>query len=108
MRLLLFRGRGRDFCESDRAALTLLRPHVHQAFLDAESRRHPIPRLTPRQAEVLRLVAAGHTNGTIAHRLGISEGTVRIHLENIYSRLNVSSRIAAVNRAFPADLAQHR
>ena len=45
--------------------------------------------------------AAGHTNAQIARRLGISEGTVRTHLENIYTRLNVSSRTAAITRAFP-------
>jgi DNA-binding NarL/FixJ family response regulator len=50
---------------------------------------------------LLRLVAAGHTNGQIARRLGVSEGTVRIHLQNIYGRLQVSSRTAAVTRAFP-------
>jgi DNA-binding NarL/FixJ family response regulator len=49
----------------------------------------------------LRLVAAGHTNRQIARPLGISEGTVRKHLENIYARLQVSSRTAAVTRAFP-------
>ena len=81
--------------------LTLLRPHLHQAFLDAERRRHPVPRLTPRQRELLRLLAAGHTNTHIARRLGISEGTVRTRLENIYERLDVSSRTAAVTRAFP-------
>jgi DNA-binding NarL/FixJ family response regulator len=48
----------------------------------------------------LRLVAAGHTNIQIARRLGISEGTVRTHPENIYDRLQVSSRAAAVTRAF--------
>jgi len=47
MRLFFFRGPGRDFSERDRALLTLLRPHLHQAYLDAERRRHPIPRLTP-------------------------------------------------------------
>jgi DNA-binding NarL/FixJ family response regulator len=84
--------------------LTLLRPHLAQAYLDAERRRHPVPRLTPRQTTLLRLVAAGHTNAQIARRLGLSEGTVRTHLENIYERLQVSSRTAAVTRAFP-DLA---
>ena len=58
-----------------------------------------MPRLTPRQKDLLRLVAAGHTNTQIARRLGISEGTVRTHLENIYQRLQVSSRAAAVTRA---------
>jgi DNA-binding CsgD family transcriptional regulator len=81
--------------------LTLLRPHLHQAYLDAERRRHPVPRLTPRQKDLLHLLAAGHTNAQIARRLGISEGTVRTHLENIYDKLNVSSRTAAVTRAFP-------
>ena len=101
VRLYFFRGPGPDFSERDRALLTLLRPHLHQACLDAERRRHPVPQLTARQQGLLRLVAAGHTNTQIARRLGISEGTVRTHLENIYERLHVSSRTAAVIRAFP-------
>ena len=52
------------------------------------------------------LLAAGHTNTQIARRLGISEGTVRTHLENIYDKLHVSSRTAAVTRAFPDRTAQ--
>jgi DNA-binding CsgD family transcriptional regulator len=98
-RLFFFRGPGLDFSERDRAVLTLLRPHLHQAYLDAERRRHPVPRLTARQNDLLHLVAAGHTNTQIARQLGISEGTVRTHLENIYERLQVSSRTAAVTRA---------
>jgi DNA-binding CsgD family transcriptional regulator len=101
VRLTLDRRSGPDFSERDRAVLTLLRPHLYQAYLDAERRRHPVPRLTPRQRELLRLVAAGHTNTQIARHLGISEGTVGTHLENIYERLHVSSRTAAVTRAFP-------
>jgi DNA-binding CsgD family transcriptional regulator len=101
VRLVLHRPPGPDFSERDRALLVLLRPHLYQACLDAERRRHPVPRLTPRQNDLLRLLAAGHTNTQIARRLGISEGTVRTHLENIYERLGVSSRTAAVTRAFP-------
>jgi DNA-binding CsgD family transcriptional regulator len=78
--------------------LTLLRPHLDQAYLDAERRRHPVPQLTPRQNDLLHLVAAGHTNTQTARRLGTSEGTVRTHPENIYERLGVSSRAAAVTR----------
>jgi hypothetical protein len=48
MRLLFFRGPGPDFSERDRALLTLLRPHLHQAYLDAERRRRGTPQLTPR------------------------------------------------------------
>ena len=101
VRLHFWRGPGSDFSERDRALLVLLRPHLHQAYLDAERRRHPVPELTARHWDLLRLVAAGHTNAQIARRLGISEGTVGTHLENIYGRLNVSSRTAAVTRAFP-------
>jgi DNA-binding NarL/FixJ family response regulator len=79
----------------------LLRPHLHQAYLDAERRRHPVPVLTARHWQLLDLLAAGHTNAQIARRLGLSEGTVRTHLEHIYSRLHVSSRAAAITRAFP-------
>ena len=101
VRLYFIRGPGPDFSERDRAVLTLLRPHLDQAYREAERRRHPVPRLTPRQQDLLRLLAAGHTNTQIARCLGISEGTVRTHLENIYERLGVSSRTAAVIRAFP-------
>jgi DNA-binding NarL/FixJ family response regulator len=101
VRLTLCRGPGPGFSERDRAVLTLLGPHLDQAYLDAQRRRHPVPRLTARQTDLLRLLAAGHTNARIARRLGISEGTVRTHLENIYDRLGVSSRTAAVTRAFP-------
>jgi len=51
-------------------------------------------------------VAAGRTNSQIARQLGISEGTVRTHLENIYQKLGVSSRTAAVTRAFPDRMVQ--
>ena len=102
VRLYLFRLSGPDFSERDRALLTLIRPHLHQAFLDAERRRAQSAPLTARQTGLLRLVADGHTNAQIARRLELSEGTVRTHLENIYGRLQVSSRTAAVLRAFPA------
>ena len=60
----------------------------------------------PAANELLRLLAAGHTNAQIARQLGISEGTVRTHLENIYQKLGVSSRTAAVTRALPDRIAQ--
>jgi len=102
VRLEFTRGPGPDFSERDRALLALLRPHLHQAYRDAGQRRYPVPRLTARQNELLYLVAAGRTNSQIARQLGISEGTVRTHLENIYHKLGVTSRTAAVARAFPA------
>jgi DNA-binding CsgD family transcriptional regulator len=100
LRLFLFRAAGPDFSDTDRDALTLLRPHLHAAYIDAERRRHPVPELTPRHWQLLELLAAGLTNVQIARRLGVAEGTVRTHLEHIYGRLQVSSRTAAVARAF--------
>jgi DNA-binding NarL/FixJ family response regulator len=103
---MLFRGPGPDFSERDRDLLALLRPHLHQAYLDAERRRRPVPQLTTRHWELLRLVAAGLTNAQIARRLDVTEKTVGKHLENIYTRLQVSGRTAAVTRAFPDGAAQ--
>jgi ATP/maltotriose-dependent transcriptional regulator MalT len=56
--------------------------------------------LTAREAEVLRLVAAGKTNRDIAVELVISEHTVARHLQNMFAKLGVSSRAAATAFAF--------
>jgi len=69
VRLYLAREPGPDFTERDRALLILLRPHLHQAYRAAEQHRHPVPRLTPRQNELLGLLAAGRTNTQIARQL---------------------------------------
>jgi DNA-binding CsgD family transcriptional regulator/PAS domain-containing protein len=58
--------------------------------------------LTRREAEVLQLVAMGKENAVIAAELGIAEGTVRKHLERVYPKLGVSSRVAAVAKALGA------
>jgi DNA-binding NarL/FixJ family response regulator len=57
-------------------------------------------RLTDREVEVVRLVAAGHTNRVIAGRLCLSEKTVARHLANIYAKLDVPSRAAATAYAY--------
>jgi LuxR family transcriptional regulator of csgAB operon len=53
--------------------------------------------LTRRQREVLQLLWRGSTNADIALALSISEHTVRHHLEDIYRRLGVKSRVAAAH-----------
>jgi len=103
-RLYLWRGPGRDFDERDRLLLTLLRPHLTAAFRNAERRRRAPAALTPRQLELLQYVAQGYTNMQIARRMGLSEGTVRTHLNHIYERLGVTSRTAAVTRMSTAGL----
>lgn len=60
--------------------------------------------LSPREVEVLRLVAAGKTNREIAADLVISEHTVSRHLQNIFSKLGVSTRAGATAFAFERDL----
>jgi DNA-binding NarL/FixJ family response regulator len=55
--------------------------------------------LTPRQIEILRLISTGLNNQAIANRLFISEHTVHRHVANTLTKLNVSSRSAAVAQA---------
>jgi DNA-binding CsgD family transcriptional regulator/tetratricopeptide (TPR) repeat protein len=55
--------------------------------------------LTPRELEVLRLLAAGLSNPAIATRLIISVGTVKAHTANIYGKLGVANRVQALSRA---------
>lgn len=100
-RLVFFRCSGSDFSERDRLLLSLLRPHLQDAYQQHERVLQGIPDLTHRQWQLLRLVAAGHTNVEIARSLHISVGTVRTHLEHIFERLEVATRGAAVARAFP-------
>ena len=61
--------------------------------------------LTPREVEVLRLVATGKTNRAIAAELFLSEKTVARHVSNIFTKLGVSSRAAATAYAYQHDLA---
>jgi DNA-binding NarL/FixJ family response regulator len=51
------------------------------------------PRLTARQAEVLDLIAGGHANKEIAHRLGTSEGTIKAHVAAIMRQYGVRNRV---------------
>lgn len=58
--------------------------------------RMTLPDLSTRECEVVRLIATGRTNQKIALVLGISEGTVKFHVNNILSKLQVSDRTEAV------------
>ena len=97
-RLLCFRGPGADFCERERLLLTLLRPHIGEAYRAAK-RRQATAVLTARQLQILTPVGEGLTNREIGRQLGMSEATVRTHLSNIFTRLGVTSRSAAVAKS---------
>jgi two-component system, NarL family, nitrate/nitrite response regulator NarL len=55
--------------------------------------REAAQRLTPREVEIVRMVARGMRNRAIGERLFISEGTVKIHLHNIYEKVKVQGRV---------------
>jgi DNA-binding CsgD family transcriptional regulator len=61
--------------------------------------------LSGRELQLLELVALGHTNAAIARKLQISPRTVAHHLDNIYRKLDVNGRAAAVYRAAAEGLA---
>jgi DNA-binding NarL/FixJ family response regulator len=64
----------------------------------------PFPELTPRERDVLDLMAAGLTNAAIAGRLVLSPKTVRNHVSNIFGKLQVADRAEAIIRAREAGL----
>jgi DNA-binding NarL/FixJ family response regulator len=63
-----------------------------------------LPELTPREREILRLIAQGERNSVIARQLVISPKTVRNHVSNIFSKLHVADRAQAILRAKEAGL----
>lgn len=60
-----------------------------------EKKEDPFAVLTPREFEILTLLAEGQSNKVIARNLGISDGTVKLHVKAILRKLNISSRITA-------------
>ena len=68
---------------------------AHRKLTDRESAsREAAGSLTPREIEIVGMVAQGLRNRAIAGRLSISEGTVKVHLHNIYEKLGVDGRLA--------------
>lgn len=95
-RVLLHRHGGPAFSGREIDLLRLARPHLAELHLRRRAELNGLSSLTHRQWEILHLVALGATNLQVAHRLLISEGTVRKHLEHVYARLGVESRTEAV------------
>lgn len=92
----------RPFSDLDRAVLDVLAPHLAlirqrwRCLADPRESLAATTSLSPREREILRLVASGMTNREIAAFLFIAPGTVRKHLENIFAKLGVRSRAQAV------------
>ncbi len=84
------------------SGLALLDPEIaqelarHVRLKEAEPTHEPLGDLTPREIEVLRMLADGIANRQMAARLGISEHTVKFHISSILDKLDASSRTEAV------------
>lgn len=86
--------------DAARAEFSRLGAAPDVARIDSLLAPAPAHTLTPRELEVLRLVATGQTNKAIAARLRLSERTVERHLSNIFTKLDLPSRAAATAWAF--------
>ncbi|MDG1825408.1 MAG: LuxR family transcriptional regulator [Henriciella sp.] len=90
-----------DMMELQFACLQTHNRYIELAHIDDET---PIKRLSPRESEVLSLVAAGLSNNYIAERLNISENTVDTMLRRVFAKLGVNNRISAVLRGIGSGL----
>jgi DNA-binding NarL/FixJ family response regulator len=70
---------------------------VVASFSKMESQNKITESLTAREREVLELLAKGQMNKEVAAQLEISNGTIRKHIQNIYEKLHVNTRVEAVN-----------
>jgi len=95
--------RGEAFLNNE--LVTRVLQQIHGLAL---THRHElIEHLTVRELEVLRILAKGHTNREIAEQLRISAGTVKVHVEHIIAKLQVSDRTQAAVRAIEIGLIEH-
>ncbi|WP_085854739.1 helix-turn-helix domain-containing protein [Palleronia marisminoris] len=85
-------------CCSDRISDAPLSPGAGQ--LDRPTN---LKRFSPRQAEVVRGLARGLSNKSIARELGLSESTVKVHVISVFRALNVHSRASAISAVFGSE-----
>jgi DNA-binding NarL/FixJ family response regulator len=95
------------------AGEALLAPTVTRRLIEDYARRPPpreqpqmLSELTPRELEVLRLVARGLSNGQIAGRLVVGDATVKTHVARIFGKLGLHDRAQAVVLAYESGLVQ--
>ncbi|MEM7405764.1 MAG: response regulator [Pseudomonadota bacterium] len=80
---------------------------VDQGGNGADEGRDRFAELTPRETEILCHLAAGQSNKVIARELGISDGTVKLHVKSILRKLEVHSRVQAAVIAVEAGICRH-
>jgi DNA-binding NarL/FixJ family response regulator len=90
-----------------------LDPSVQRRLVEALAASRPVRRttdlpdgLTPREAEVLKLIAAGRTNAEIARELYVAESTVKTHVNNLFAKAGLRDRAQAVTYAYRHHLAE--
>jgi DNA-binding NarL/FixJ family response regulator len=95
------------------AGEALLAPAVTRAVIEEFARREPSPlptrpaalaELTPREREVLELLARGHSNAEICEQLVVSEATTKTHVARILQKLSLRDRIQAVIYAYESGI----
>jgi DNA-binding NarL/FixJ family response regulator len=108
--------RASDLCQAVRtvaAGEALLSPAITRRLIESYTRRPPaaaqpaaLAELTPRELEVLRLVARGLSNAAIARELVVGDATVKTHVARIFSKLDLHDRAQAVVLAYESGLVQ--
>jgi two-component system response regulator NreC len=96
----------RAVCEGGIVLPPALAPAIVQDFLTRQAPRPALDELTPREVEVVSLIARGLTGSEIAERLMVSLNTVKTHRSHIYAKLNISDRGALIDYALRHGLLQ--
>ena len=74
--------------------------YVPEQVMELFRKRQMTPGLTPRETEVLTHLHDGLTNEAIAEKLGVGKDMVKLHLKNIFNKLDVNDRVSAVREAY--------
>jgi DNA-binding NarL/FixJ family response regulator len=113
---LLKDARAEELCDAVRtvaAGEALLSPSITRRLIESYTRRPPpaeqpvaLAELTPRELEVLKLIARGLSNAAIAHELIVGDATVKTHVARIFSKLDLHDRAQVVVLAYESGLVQ--